>query len=823
MNSLWSTLSKQEQDSRTNYQVMVEESMLSLSEQRYWEEYNIAPDEGKPEQSLLNSCVKQLTPLFQEWIDKTSISDRTPNWVHPMFSLGASKMADITMRCMILEWFTSKSWDSKDSDLFTALPTAQTIAHSISSLAIEIIAYQHSKDNNRNDWMKQSHYQKNWSPKRCRAFTKKMGNLSPKNFSRKNREDFGHHMIRIIEKSNVIYSKNIRVNTGKKWMERVVLCFSSDVLNELNKRHVDMVSVASLLYRPMIVPPVPHSLKESGGNILKFVRKPMVQKFKDVSWDEVVVQKGSTPSDMVVDGLNAMMHTEWSINTRVLDVMNNLFRNNTKCCNLPAYSFMEFGFSDPYPTDGTKEDKAKWCTIKQDLYSTWFKEERARGRMLVRLKLANDLVKAKFFYQIYTCDFRGRANSACDLLSSQSSDFDRGLIQFSIGLPQTTEGLYWLKVHLANLFDQDKLLFDDRVKWVDDNMKSFELINEDPYNHKGLWVCNKKKKNTSFQRLAAIFDLLRSDGLTQIPVQMDGSCNGVQHWVALMKAKELSKHVNLENVEKPGDLYQHVADLVTVSMDLVKEQDTKSGKWAKEFLTHWNGYINRSICKRAVMTDPYGVTLFGIRRYCKSEGHLDWVDKEKMAGAVMELSSFIDKSLKGTLIQPNKGKVWLKFIADEISKNNKTLEWITPCGFHVVHQYFPFETRRSITKLFNMKELYFGTFNPDLVDTRAVNLAIAPNYIHSLDASHMWSTILRMITANITSLSMVHDSYGCHAPNVALMRKFTLEEFHTMHSIDLLESLRNQLQNQFNIELPNPPEKGDLDIDNVLSAQYLFQ
>jgi DNA-directed RNA polymerase len=69
----------------------------------------------------------------------------------------------------------------------------------------------------------------------------------------------------------------------------------------------------------------------------------------------------------------------------------------------------------------------------------------------------------KFFYHIYTCDFRGRANAACDLLSPQSSDFDRGLIQFAQPRKQTSIGLYWLKVHVANLFDQDKITFDQRA------------------------------------------------------------------------------------------------------------------------------------------------------------------------------------------------------------------------------------------------------------------------------------------------------------------------------------------------------------------------
>jgi DNA-directed RNA polymerase len=254
-----------------------------------------------------------------------------------------------------------------------------------------------------------------------------------------------------------------------------------------------------------------------------------------------------------------------------------------------------------------------------------------------------------------------------------------------------------------------------------------------------------------------------------------------------------------------------------------KDKDSNSGKWATRFLEYWQGKINRSVCKRAVMTDPYGVTLYGIRRYCKSEGHLDWVGKDQIAGAVMELATYIDKALKGTLVEPNKGKIWLKKIADMSSEVGHNLEWTTPCGFHVVHQYYEILSRRSVAKLFNMKELYFGVPDKNTIDPKQVNLAISPNYIHSLDASHMWCTVRRMMLAGVESYSMVHDSYGCHAPYVPMMRQFTTEEFEKMHELPLLKMLKEEVEKKLNIELPAPPETGAYDIKNVLDSQYLFQ
>ena len=177
-------MTKTEQEKRTTLQIVGEEEMLALSENKYWDTYNANPDEGIPEQTLIDACVIHLTPFYQQWIDTISQNRKTPEWATPLFAVGAAKMADITVRALILEWFNSSFWERKyEGDLFP-LPTAQHIAHVISEMVIEIVAYQQAKKQFREDWLKQSHYQKKWTAKRCKAFAYKMGTLNKKNFSR---------------------------------------------------------------------------------------------------------------------------------------------------------------------------------------------------------------------------------------------------------------------------------------------------------------------------------------------------------------------------------------------------------------------------------------------------------------------------------------------------------------------------------------------------------------------------------------------------------------------------------------------------------------
>ena len=59
-----------------------------------------------------------------------------------------------------------------------------------------------------------------------------------------------------------------------------------------------------------------------------------------------------------------------------------------------------------------------------------------------------------------------------------------------------------------------------------------ERISKDPFENKE-WVSDKVKRiHLSKDLLPA--DLMRDDGMTQIPVNMDGKCNGSQHWSAIM-------------------------------------------------------------------------------------------------------------------------------------------------------------------------------------------------------------------------------------------------------------------------------------------------
>jgi len=79
-----------------------------------------------------------------------------------------------------------------------------------------------------------------------------------------------------------------------------------------------------------------------------------------------------------------------------------------------------------------------------------------------------------------------------------------------------------------------------------------------------------------------------------------------------------------------------------------------------------------------------------------------------------------------------------------------------------------------------------------------------------------------MANCGIEDFSFIHDSYGCHAPMVSVMRTITQEEFVKLHSSNLLEDLKNQFEEYLGVKLPDVPKTGTLDINQVFESEYFF-
>ena len=100
---------------------------------------------------------------------------------------------------------------------------------------------------------------------------------------------------------------------------------------------------------------------------------------------------------------------------------------------------------------------------------------------------------------------------------------------------------------------------------------------------------------------------------------------------------------------------------------------------------------------------------------------------------------------------------------------------------------------------------------------------IVAHLVHSMDAAHMMRTIIRLYAEGIRHFAMVHDSYGVQACDVELLNRVLREEFVGIYSEPVLQNFLDQQRKAHpGISLPDPPQTGDLDIQQVLSSPYFF-
>ena len=72
----------------------------------------------------------------------------------------------------------------------------------------------------------------------------------------------------------------------------------------------------------------------------------------------------------------------------------------------------------------------------------------------------------------------------------------------------------------------------------------------------------------------------------------------------------------------------------------------------------------------------------------------------------------------------------------------------------------------------------------------------APNFIHSLDSSHMMLTSIHLWHAGVTFAS-VHDCFWTHAADVERMNATCREQFVALHSFPILDNLSQSFIDKF--------------------------
>jgi DNA-directed RNA polymerase len=578
---------------------------------------------------------------------------------------------------------------------------------------------------------------------------------------------------------------------------------------------------------PMIVPPARWTSPLIGGYLTENMRMPFIRSVKTETRDDLF----SADMPKVYDAVNRIQATRWAINTSVLDVLLEAHRGNGSLAGLPQMEdqpepekprFVSKKWKAEHASDDEKAAFTEWKMRAREAYEFNAKLKSKRLALLTKLSLAKELRDEEAIFFPHSMDFRSRVYSMTAELSPQSDDIAKSLITFADGKPLGETGGYWLAVQIANLFGVDKVSFDERVAWTQEHSEQLVESAFNPLDGHRFWT----EAEDPWCALAACFEwagfqIEGDDFVSHLPIAMDGSCSGIQHFSAMLRDAEGGRAVNLTKTEQPSDIYTEV---LNVTKDLLAKNQEPLAKV-------WMDKVDRKIVKRPCMTFAYSVTSIGIRDQIASEmrkategqylpGHENWQ-------AAAFLAPLVEQAIRLVVTRAAEAMDWLKALSKHFSDEEIPAMWVTPLGFPVVQPYR--KHKGQVVRLWFGGErikLSLSVEQKD-VDKRKHTSSIAPNFVHSLDATHLMMVVNRLWEEGVTdSFAMIHDSFGVHACDVDAMHYVIRDEFIKLYSEDILtQTYQSTLLAMPGEKWPDvavPPEAGDLDLEEVRDADFFF-
>ncbi|KAI1795428.1 DNA/RNA polymerase [Ganoderma leucocontextum] len=570
---------------------------------------------------------------------------------------------------------------------------------------------------------------------------------------------------------------------------------------------------------PMLVNPRPWLSYNQGGY---FYNRSWAMRFKDSREQEVYLRHASEAGrlELVFAGLDVLGSTPWLINRRVFDVVLEVWNSGERFCKIPPAVPVE---PEPVrPENMDTDNKAKSVFLQRQ--KQWIQAKAANHSDRCSVNYKVDIARAFLGDTIYfphNVDFRGRAYPIPPHLSHIGDDLSRGLLMFQEKKALGERGLRWLKIHLANLYGYDKASFEERVEYVQTHLGEIFDSADKPLEGGRWWT----KADDPWQCLATCMELtaaLRSPDAEAyecgLPVHQDGTCNGLQHYAALGGDAQGAAQVNLAAADRPSDVYTYVATMVEDSIQKDLEDDN-------EFAKVLAGKVSRKVVKQTVMTTVYGVTYIGARdqieRQLKDRGDIPvemcWLAAAYLAKKVL---ASIGDLFKGAKDIQNWLNMCARLVAKAIPQDRlvqsftepkpsgrprkqeprwkkeqmTSVVWTTPLGLPIVQPYRAVKRKQVMTSL---QTVFISDPSlPSTVNAQKQASAFPPNFIHSLDATHMMLTALECRAQGLTFAS-VHDSYWTHPSSIDQMSAIIRDTFIALHSSDVLKGLSDEFKERY--------------------------
>ncbi|AZQ96400.1 putative DNA-dependent RNA polymerase [Aeromonas phage ZPAH7B] len=578
---------------------------------------------------------------------------------------------------------------------------------------------------------------------------------------------------------------------------------------------------------PCLIPPQPWDAEGTTGGFYGDLKVRAVRFFKGSStqW-EIMRSEGHDPS-VVLGMLDAVQNVAWKVNPFILDLIKQMRAKGLETKTVRSTAALPkperplfLDLQDGALSEEQEAIKKAWKRQMRDWHTEVRKVSRIEARLAVAIAAADEMLKHdRFYFAHQVCD-RFRMYPVSGPLSPQGADNQKALLHSADGGPvDTPEALYWFKLNIAAKFGIDKLSPEDCIKWVDDNETNIIRAASDPAGRDAFHWWSQADKPLQFIAVCDEYRryLLDPTGfVARIACAMDGTCNGLQNYSALLRDDVGGKATNLVSADTgvPNDIYGDVAKAAHIRL-LQSGDSPEKGSWLE------HGF-NRKLTKPSVMTQVYGSTFGTCRKsilsYC--------IENALFEGEEYQHADFAGKlvwaGIDDVVVKAKEAMKWLRDAAGAVMREGaEYITWLAPSGARVVQIYNKHDELRVWTHVGNKIRLQLrGPEHPDKPDKMRHRNAFPPNFIHSVDASHMALVAVRMVKefGRGVFLHLIHDDFGALPHQAAALARVIREEFVAMHESYSLDKIREQYP-----FLAPTPEKGTLDVKCVLDSVNFFR
>ena len=583
----------------------------------------------------------------------------------------------------------------------------------------------------------------------------------------------------------------------------------------LDRRILDIIydgheamSILRPCFLPMVMLPVAWAKDSHGGWVR--LRKPMV----GGCGPEQREAMKSADLTMIHEGLNALNSVPSRINRWTLRRLEEFHQRGDSFAGVPTKDNVPVPLAPNIKRGDPKPTREVLMVLRERRAARRENERREQERVDFSLA-TNAARRMEGFDRIYfphMLDFRGRAYPATGHLHFQQRDYKRAMIAFADPRPVSERGWWWIKCHAANCWGHgiDKRPMQERVDWADAHMSEIALAGAKPIDNE--WW---RQAEEPWQFITAARAFVDEEHAKRLPVQIDGTCNGLQHYAALSRDEQTASVVSMVAGRPPSDVYRAVADRAKT----VAVADAARGHPIAAIAMR---FCVRAVVKQPVMTSVYGVKAYGAlhqvrRKIMEIDPGIDGKQAHKIAG-------YLSQIVLGSIAAVCPGAwglmQWLARVGREIVEDGNLIRWTSPLGLPVVQEYRNYR-KVQIRTLMQSVTLSHISSDAPVRSGKSVN-AFAPNYVHSIDKSHMFMVAIEAKRRNV-AFQGIHDGFRTHASDMDELAAIVREKFAELHGRHLIAELHDELSRRYpSTAIETPPEPGGHDVRSIVDCPFSF-